>query len=109
MGWQRFAKHLEYTDAHFLFCFWGLARRKIPFKTEVVVACGRHQFKVDTLAYHNVVIEHDGESHDAERRREKDEWKDRLLREHGFKVLRFTDSQVHRDFEGCLDKVEALK
>jgi len=112
LSWQRFAPK-EYTDAHFHVCFGkgGLADKKISFITEhVIVTKDGHQFKVDTLVTHNLIIEHYGESHERERRREKDAWRKSLLEKDGFKVLEFWDSQVKDDFDGVINQIlEFLK
>lgn len=106
MSWRRFAPK-QWTSAHFRVCFGkgGLADRKVPFITEHVIMCGEHQFKVDTLVSPNVVVEHLGESHERERRREKDEWRAKILRSYGYKVLEFWDSEVDSDFEGVLTQI----
>ena len=111
MSWHRFVKHTEYTNAHFYFAFWVLKPNGIPFKTEdVIVTKDGHQFKYDILAGHNVIIEHLGESHQNDRRREKDEWRKQILERDGFKVLEFWDSQIWSDPAGALAQVkEALK
>jgi len=109
MSWHRFVKHTEYTNAHFYFAFWVLKPNGIPFKTEdYIVTKDGYEFKYDTLAGHNVVIEHLGESHQNERRREKDEWRKRILERDGFKVLEFWDSQIWSDPEGALAQVVEL-
>jgi len=107
LSWHRFVKHAEYTNAHFYFAFWVLQPNGIPFKTEgVITTKDGHQFKYDTLAGHNVVIEHLGESHENENRREKDCWRKRILERDGFKVLEFWDSQIWSDPEGALAQVK---
>lgn len=105
MSWRRFVKHKEYTDAHFLFCYWGLTEHNIPFKSEFTV-CG---FNVDVLVTPNVVVEIDGATHDRERRKEKDEWKDEILRQHGFKVLRFQDKQIWCDLDGVIQQIQEAR
>lgn len=112
MSWQRFAPK-QWTNAHLKFCFGegGLASKGVPFQTEKYIKVNDgFGFKVDVLVSPNIVVEIDGQSHNRTRRSEKDEWKDELLRFDGFKVFRFTDSEVNHGLEGCVNQVlEALR
>jgi len=107
VSWRQFAPK-EHTKAHRFFAFWVLAERGIPFKTEVYVTVDGYTFKVDTLVTPNAVVEHDGESHLRERRKEKDEWKDDLLTKAGYEVFRIPDSEVWDNYDEWADRIEAF-
>jgi len=107
MSWMRFAP-TTYTHAHWHLCFGkgGLADKGVNFFTEYIIDCGDDgKFKVDTYIPHNVIVENDGASHMRESRRAKDAWKDRVLRKHGFTVLRFTDTHIQKQFDQVVDEI----
>ena len=110
MSWQIFAPK-EWTNAHLKFCFGkgGLTSKGVAFQTEKWLPIGEGAFKVDVLVSPNIIVEIDGDSHKRTRRTEKDAWKDRLLRDDGFRIFRFTDYEVNHSLEWCVNQVlEAL-
>lgn len=106
MSWLKFAPR-TWTKPH-MRLFMALNKRGIPFLSEELVRCGVHGFQVDFLISPNIIVEIDGESHLRESRRLKDEWKDRLLGEYGYKVLRFTNREVMRDASPVADKIQKI-
>jgi len=52
-----------------------------------------------------LVIELDGGQHFTDEAIERDEVRDRFLRNQGLKVLRFSDSEVFENTDGVLDKI----
>ena len=52
-----------------------------------------------------LVIEVDGYQHGDDRHAEHDAVRDRILRRHGFQVLRFWSSDVRRDLDEVMDRI----
>jgi len=71
-------------------------RRQYPFRGYYLdFAC---------LSY-ALVIEVDGSQHGDERQAEHDAVRDRILERRGFRVLRFTTNDVHRNLNGVMDHI----
>jgi very-short-patch-repair endonuclease len=56
------------------------------------------------LSY-RLIIEVDGSQHTDELHAEHDAVRDRILQRHGFRVLRFTAGEVHRNPSGVMDRI----
>jgi very-short-patch-repair endonuclease len=79
-----------------------LIRRNIEFKEQV-------PFKglfLDFVLPNNIVIEVDGEYwHNLPENKARDQRKDKLLKQDGYKLFRFTDKQINTDIKLCVDKI----
>ena len=62
--------------------------------------------EVDFLLPGNVVVEVDGYVHLKPEVIKKDSWKDRLLANLGYKVIRLTNLDVLNDVRGCVRMIE---
>ncbi|HBR28155.1 MAG TPA: hypothetical protein DD789_01825 [Firmicutes bacterium] len=58
------------------------------------------------LSQYYLVIEIDGFFHLSAKQQEKDLRKDQSLQAAGYHVLRFTNSQIHQDAQGCLREIK---
>jgi hypothetical protein len=68
----------------------------------------RH-YKIDIASkYHMIAIEVDGISHNSLKVKECDERKNKLLALKGWKVLRFTNSQIQKELENCVQMVMSM-
>jgi predicted nucleic acid-binding Zn ribbon protein len=68
----------------------------------------RH-YKIDIASkYHMIAIEVDGSSHSSLKIKECDERKNKLLTLKGWKVLRFTNSQIQKELENCVQMVMSM-
>ena len=82
-----------------------LARSQLGAKFSRQMQIGK--FFVDFLCREKkLVIELDGFSHDVQP--ERDVWRDRLLREAGYSVLHFTNSEVLGNAEGVATSIRQL-
>ena len=62
------------------------------------------------IASSKIVIELDGSQHYKDENREADKERDTYMKEHGIAVLRYTNLDIHRNFDGvCKDILEAIK
>jgi hypothetical protein len=65
----------------------------------------RH-YKIDIASkYHMIAIEIDGPSHNSLKVKECDNRKNQLLALKGWKVLRFTNSQIQKELQNCVQTV----
>jgi len=55
-----------------------------------------------------LIIELDGEVHDQPEQRERDRKRDLFFESKGFTVLRFKNSDVYDDLEGCFRKIKGV-
>jgi len=63
-------------------------------------------FTVDFFIYPDIVIEVDGDRvHGTKRQLQKMEWRDNLLRKHGYRVYHFWQSEIEYDIEYVKNKV----
>ena len=63
----------------------------------------------DVLIYPNIIVELDGEPwHNYPRGTQKDHFKNKILRERGFKVIRFWGREIEKDIDGCIAKIKLL-
>lgn len=53
------------------------------------------------LPDHKIIIELDGDTHDPE----KDKKRDRALKRKGFSVIRFSNTEIYTNMEGCLCQI----
>lgn len=68
----------------------------------------RH-YKIDIASkFHMIAIEIDGHSHNSLKIKECDKRKTKLLSLKGWKVLRFTNSQIKRELESCVQMVLSM-
>lgn len=68
----------------------------------------RH-YKIDIASkYHMIAIEVDGVSHNSLKVKECDERKNKLLTLKGWKVLRFTNSQIQKELKSCVQMVMSM-
>ncbi|HEX7943264.1 MAG TPA: DUF559 domain-containing protein [Phenylobacterium sp.] len=73
-------------------------RRQAPFKG----------YYLDFVCYpRRVAIEVDGAQHAEDAQADRDIVRDRILRAHGFTVLRFSTTRVRRDLDGVMDQIIA--
>jgi hypothetical protein len=87
-----------------------LLAQRLAWPTEYVVATGEgwkpEHYKLDlaepTL---RIAVEVDGQSHRSKKVAAADARKDRWLREHGWSVLRFWNSQIMDDFETVVAEI----
>ena len=71
-------------------------RRQVPF---------RH-FVADFVCHSaRIIVELDGESHDFESRRRRDQARDNWFKSEGYAVLRFTNEQVLKNLEGVISLI----
>lgn len=81
-----------------------LDRRKIKYLQEIQVG----RYSVDFIVK-NIAIEIDGNYwHDKEGIRERDRRKGMLLKLMGYKVVRFTETEINENVRECADKILAL-
>lgn len=66
-------------------------------------------FTVDFLVLPDIVVEVKGESHTWSSQQEKDEWRENLLRQQGFKVVSVTDEEVDKNVEEVVRRIEDIK
>lgn len=63
-------------------------------------------YRVDFLVNERIIVECDGhEFHSSKEQRGQDAARDRALQAAGFRVLRFTGTEIYRDASGCSDEV----
>ena len=55
-----------------------------------------------------LVLELDGSGHDTEEGRAYDEERTRFLEGYGLSVLRIRNSEIHRNFSGVCDRIDAV-
>jgi len=70
-----------------------------------------YTFTVDFLVFfpkRDVIVEVKGESHDWESRKEKDEWRENLLRKKGYPVVSVTDEEVNNTIEDCIKRIKSV-
>jgi tRNA-binding EMAP/Myf-like protein len=68
----------------------------------------RH-YKIDIASkYHMIAIEIDGTSHNSLKVKECDNRKNQLLSLKGWKVLRFTNSQIQKELQNCVQTVMSM-
>ncbi len=60
------------------------------------------------LFHYPVLIECDGGYHKEEKSRLRDYRKDRIAQKRGFKVLRFTNFEIHNDTHSCVQQINAI-
>jgi very-short-patch-repair endonuclease len=85
--WSRL-KRLRERGYHF--------RRQAPFRG----------YYLDFVCFtRRLAIEVDGGQHNEDAQAEHDAVRDRILSRHGFIVLRFAASAVHRDADGVMDQI----
>lgn len=71
------------------------SRRRVRYRLDFAVFCRRGR----------IAIECDGREHHAGRRRADDRRRDRLLRRRDWLVLRFSDEEILRHPEQCIDRL----
>jgi len=88
--------------------FWRYVKEACP---DHPVSVGDHQFYLDiALITHDgrrLDVECDGAPYHDEEQQDYDAWRQRLLEQQGWNVLRFTGSQIHNDPLGCAQRVIA--
>ena len=52
-----------------------------------------------------IAIEVDGETHSSPKGRDRDNRKEGLLKEYGWKILRFKNEEILNDLIGCMQQV----
>ncbi|RKL69146.1 hypothetical protein CR203_03700 [Salipaludibacillus neizhouensis] len=75
--------------------------------TEVTV--GKRKLRIDiAFPFQKLAIETDGKAnHTSPKDKARDRRKDKYLQEHGWRVLRFTGTRIHRDMKGILRRIES--
>ena len=53
-----------------------------------------------------IVIEVDGEYHNAPQQQQEDQWRTEYLERKGYKVIRFTNEEVNSDVKGVISKIK---
>ena len=94
-------EQLFFEAAKDLFCF---ANRGIIAQYEI------HPYHIDfALPPHKIAIEIDGhEYHKTKEQRRHDAQRDCFLIKEGWKVIRFTGSEVFKDAPGCIQQVKEI-
>jgi very-short-patch-repair endonuclease len=88
---------------------WWHLRRKLPlkgthFRRQVPIG----PFIVDFCCHgHGLIVELDGGQHSDDSALIRDERRDRYLRAHGYRVLRFWNAQVFTEIEAVIDTIAA--
>lgn len=68
-----------------------------------------NNYKIDiALPEYKIAIEVDGNSHRAIKRQIEDMKKTKLLKNKGWKVIRFWNNEINQDINKCLKKIEVL-
>ena len=87
---------------------------KLWVKLRELRAIGHHFRRQSPLADHvvdfecrrsRIVIEVDGHQHGFDEHRRRDNERDRVLQELGYRVLRFGNYEVDREFDGVLEAI----
>ena len=79
-----------------------LTRKEIEFQEQV----NFHNMFLDFLLPNKVVIECDGRYwHNLPENKIRDIRKNKLLKEEGYKLFRFTDKEINQDVEKCVEKL----
>lgn len=64
------------------------------------------KYRIDiALSKHMIAIEIDGPHHNIPEQREKDSYKEKLMREYGWYVLRFSSTEAYNNPKGVVDKI----
>jgi very-short-patch-repair endonuclease len=88
-----------------------LARRRIPFVAEHVVRQGsRTRYRLDFAIFcrqGKIDVECDMRKFHSGARRLKDSRRDRFMKKHGWKVLRFSDEEILRNPDKCMHHLKA--
>ncbi|HEU0184885.1 MAG TPA: DUF559 domain-containing protein [Blastocatellia bacterium] len=80
--------------------------REIPHKREHPIGRYRADF---AFLEHSLIVEVDGyEFHHTKNQREHDAQRDRIFMLLGWRVIRFTGSEIHRDIERCVAVITLL-
>ena len=74
-------------------------RRQFSINSTVVDFCSE-QLKL--------VIELDGWTHDFEKTQLKDAWKQRMLEDNGYKVVRYANEQIYGDIGVIVDEIKMI-
>ena len=64
-------------------------------------------YVADFLIMRSIIIEVDGIFHERGKQPMKDERRDELMKQHGYRILRFTDVEVDENPSGCAEKIRA--
>lgn len=88
--------------------------RALGLQTEFAIPTGSlfgspKCYKVD-IAYPEmrIAIEVDGHSHTLASRKEEDQKKEKVLGALGWRVIRFWNSEIDKDLEGCINKARTF-
>lgn len=94
-----------------------LCKHDDSFSVEYIEKTGRlkkmfnapNHYKIDIAsAKHKLAIEIDGKSHQTKKVQQCDQRKTQLLTMRGWKVLRFTNSQIENELMSCVQKVLSM-
>ena len=84
------------------------ALKRKGYKIKTQVRCGKYFIDI-ALPRHKIAIECDGKPyHSSYNQKQHDARKNKFLRDHGWKVLRFSGSQINGKLKWVLSKIEKL-
>lgn len=76
------------------------------YSPQTQVRCGKYRIDLALPSY-NLALECDGKAyHSAPSQKARDRRRDAYLTEHGWKVLRFSGSQINGNLKGVLKRIE---